>query len=219
MPNSWPKLTQLGSVVLDAIRHPWTTTRKMRSAMVGWYERQRLEEAAQLEKVRERLDHYVDVETTRKLYDLNFYLVQEAVDRVHQLDSKAGVLVGFVGAILVLMLSSLETWKTEVSRVPATRWTLLAAAILIALSGIAFLFALWAVRFQWFDDVEIVFPKAYLDFPDLLARYYIIAMYRVVQSHNRVGGTKGKFITWGLRLLAAGGILMLIPLLTAIWEV
>ena len=188
----------------------------------GWTKRQervRNEEEAQLENVRGRLQNYHDAGTTQKLYDLNLYLVQEAVDRTHQLDAKAGVLSGFVGAILVLLLSSLETWTEEAARVPATRWALLIAALLISLSGVLFLFALWAARFQWFDDAEIVFPTAYLDFPDLLARYYVIAMYRVILSHNRVGATKGRLMMWGLRLLASGAIVMLFPVLAALWEV
>lgn len=56
---------------------------------------------------RDRLSSYENETTTDELYDFGKILVLEGVDRAHWLDSKAGILAGFSGAIVALLLSTL----------------------------------------------------------------------------------------------------------------
>jgi hypothetical protein len=46
--------------------------------------------------------------------------------------------------------------------------------------------AIRVARFDWISDPAIIFPAELLDYPDTLQRYYILAIYRSVLSHEEI---------------------------------
>jgi hypothetical protein len=66
---------------------------------------------AEIAEVTERLSKYDNAETTSELYDFGKLLLEEGVDRAHWLDAKAGVMAGFSGGLVALLLSMFPMWK------------------------------------------------------------------------------------------------------------
>jgi hypothetical protein len=46
---------------------------------------------------------------------------------------------------------------------------------------------------EWVDEDKVRLAPEYLDFPDLLRRYYLIAMYRATVSHDRKNRQKANW--------------------------
>ena len=166
----------------------------------------------------ERVSGYDSQKTTDELYDFGKILLQEGVERVHWLDSKAGLLIGFSGAILALLLSTVSTWKLELKALPAP-WVFggLVFLALLCLAGANFfgLLALRAEKFLWPDEKDVWLAKDYLNYPEQLRRFYLVAMYETIASHDKVNQKKAERVDKAQLLLVMGTVLLAIVLLAA----
>lgn len=163
-----------------------------------------------IDELRGILDKYQYSATTKHLYELSRYLLQEEVERVSRLDAKAGRFASFSGGILALLLPTYRRSLAQVSeRSPELALVALALGCLLVGGWCAFR-AIQVTQFEWISDREIVFPSALLDFPDQLTRYHILAIYRSVLSHQQVSQKKAR---WMIRsqqaFLAGAGFLVL----------
>lgn len=169
-------------------------------------------------EITNRLSAYQNPETTRELYDFGKLLLQEGVDRAHWLDSKAGVMAGFSGAIFALLLSTFANWKSALENLPfAFRPVVFAGVVLILFASIFSLLGLAVRRYDWLDENRVWLAQEYLEFPDLLERYYLIAMYRSIVSHDRKNGIKSNYLAVAQWLLIVGGMLLALALLAIVW--
>ncbi len=160
-------------------------------------------EPAEISEVTERLSKYGNAETTSELYDFGKLLLEEGVDRAHWLDAKAGVIAGFSGTIVALLLSMFPMWKAALEVVPSTfRVLVFAGIICLLLASISSFLSLMVQKFEWVDEDKVWLAPEYLDFPDLLRRYYLIAMYRATVSHDRKNRQKANWLPSGSCLLA-----------------
>lgn len=175
-------------------------------------------EANGLAEIKDRLASYEDPKTTEDLYDFGEMLINEGVERAHWLDLKAGVLAGFSGAIVALLLSTFSNWKSALQSLPNGFGLIVFAGILCLLcASLWSLFGLGVRKFEWLDEKDIWLAKEYLDFPDQLRRYYILAMYRVSVSHDVANRKKSSCLTIAQSLLITGGSLLALALLWIIW--
>nr|AEQ20502.1 hypothetical protein [uncultured bacterium CSL144] len=150
---------------------------------------------AEIAEVTERLSKYDNAETTSELYDFGKLLLEEGVDRAHWLDAKASVMAGFSGGIVaLLLLSMLPMWKAALEVVPSTfRVLVFAGIICLLLATISSFLSLMVQKFEWVDEDKVWLAPEYLDFPDLLRRYYLIAMYRTTVARSK-GQAKSELV-------------------------
>jgi hypothetical protein len=170
-------------------------------------------------EVTERLSKYGNVETTSELYDFGKLLLEEGVDRAHWLDAKAGVIAGFSGAIVALLLSMFPMWKAALEPVPSIFRVLVFAGIVgLLFASICSFIGLTVQKFEWLDEDKVWLAPEYLDFPDLLRRYYLIAMYRATVSHDRKNRQKANWLSAAQWLLLSGAGLLAVTLLAITWS-
>lgn len=132
-------------------------------------------EPAEIAEVTERLSKYGNAETTNELYDFGKLLLEEGVDRAHWLDAKAGVIAGFSGAIVTLLLSMFPMWKAALEVVRSIfRVLVFAGIICLLLASISSFLSLMVQKFEWVDEDKVWLAPEYLNFPDLLRRYYLL---------------------------------------------
>jgi len=174
-------------------------------------------ESKELSEIQKRLSDYQNGETTAELYDFGKMLLQEEVDRAHWLDSKAGVLTGFAGAILALLVSSSSSWKAALNASgDLVRYSMFVGIIcILAASALAFV-GLLIRNFDWIDEKEVWLAKDYLDFPDQLRRYYLFAMYRSMVSHERQNQDKSTWLVFAQMALAIGGFALAVVSLAVV---
>jgi hypothetical protein len=169
----------------------------------------------QVQAIMARLSSYEEPETTKVLYNLGEMLVKEGVERARWLDSKAAILVGFSGTLLTLLVVTSSNWKTEIEGWGA--FSLFVAILCLLTAGFFALWALLIARFEWFNENAGWFPTEYLQYPDQLTRYYLLAMYRVHWSHECVNHKKSSRIANAQRLLEGGAVFLALPLLSVLW--
>ena len=113
-------------------------------------------EAAEIAEVTERLSKYGNAETTNELYDFGKLLLEEEVDRAHWLDAKAGVIAGFSGAIVTLLLSMFPMWKAALEVVPSIfRVLVFAGIICLLLASISSFLSLMVQKFEWVNEDKV----------------------------------------------------------------
>lgn len=141
----------------------------------------------------------------------------EGVERAHWLDSKAGVLAGFSGAMVALLFSTFSNWKTNLESAPVvfSLAVFVGIACLLAAS-LCSLLGLVVRKFEWLDEKDVWFAKEYLEFPDQLRRYYLLAMYRASYSHDIANRKKSNCLTVAQVLLIIGGSLLSCTLLALV---
>ncbi len=169
-----------------------------------------------LAEIIDRVSSYDSQQTTTELYDFGKMLLQEGVERVHWLDSKAGLLIGFSGGVIALLLSTISTWKAEVRDLPLGG--IFASLMFVALfcllvANVFSLLALRVEKFLWPDEREVWLAKEYLDFPDQLRRFYLISMYESIASHDKVNHIKADRVDKAQTFLVAGTALLSLVLL------
>ncbi len=165
-----------------------------------------------------RLSSYTDPEVTKELYEFGAQLLGERRDRTNWIDTKAGAFAGFAGALIVIIVSTFPGWKDlakEWAGAPVFLFFGLVALLLAALFAIQ---ALRARKFQELEEKDLWFANEYFDYPDQLRRYYLIAMYRSVKSHDINNEKKASMLILAERLVVAGAILLAIPLLWETWH-
>ena len=161
----------------------------------------------------ERLTSYESEETTKELYDFGKMLVQECVERVHHIDSKATMLAGYSGTILALLVATSAIWKPTIDK-----WAMgivFAAAFAALMAG---MFAIWSfspTRFDWFSDNEWV-DKAYLNDPEQLRRYHVLTMHNVVSLHEAISKLKTARIKSSRFMLGISATLLFAALANAV---
>jgi len=172
---------------------------------------------ADLGQLAKRVTDYVPKETTGELYEFGSILLQEGVDRGHWIDSKASTLVGFSGAVVALLLSTMSSWTP----ILLTAWPILRVCVFIGLiavmaaSGLAFT-AIFSRTFQWIDETKEWFPFAsdnqdYLDFPEQLKRFHILTMYNATRDHAQKNAAKMYWVTAAQVALLIGVFLLALP--------
>jgi hypothetical protein len=169
-----------------------------------------------MQEITNRLSSYEEPETTKALYSLGTLLVKEGVDRARWLDSKAAILAGFSGTLLTLLVTTSSNWKAEIGPWGAVSFS--GAILCLLTAGLFALFALSVAKFQWFDENDVWFPKEYLQYPDQLLRYHLLAMYRVNLSHEAVNNKKSSRIANAQRFLEIGAVLLALPLFGILWR-
>lgn len=161
---------------------------------------------------------YTDTKTTDELYEFGKMLLLEGIDRQHWIDSKAGTVAGFSGAIVALLLSTASSWKPSLMTLAVEfRWTVLVGIGFILLAGLLAFLGFFSRTFIWIDEKKDWFDKDYLDYPDQLKRFHVLAMYNATTSHSKVNAKKMTCLTWAQITLLIGGALLAIPLLLIVW--
>jgi hypothetical protein len=152
------------------------------------------------------LEGYDPPETTIALRDFGTRLVDEIIQRHDKLDSKAGALAGYSGAVVALLVSTIHDWRQELDS-----WAivLVCAAALVAILSAGL--ALWAMaprKFRWFSDEEW-FPSVLLNQPEALQRYYLKVMHQTVSSHSKQAAAKAGLVRVAQLALVVVGTLLL----------
>jgi hypothetical protein len=167
----------------------------------------------QIQQLRDTLASYGETLTTDHLYELSRYLLDEIVERVSRLDSKAGRFASFSGAILALLLSTYSTWRERIGSSQLLLSLVGLAVVCVALAGWYAFRAMQVTNFEWISDRPIVFPSELLDFPDELKRYHILAIYRSLLSHQSVSEQKARRVIVSQYFFLGGAALFAVCLL------
>lgn len=170
------------------------------------------------EEILTRIESYENPQTTPLLYDLGTFLLHKGVEQTNGLDAKAGILIGFVGAIIALLLSSFSKWQHLAVEIPGGWAYIFFGFCLLACTAVSVLIAHRPRHFEWLDEKDVWFAKKYLDFPDQLRRYYLIGMYRAAASRDRVNARKMNWLLASYVLLLIGTALLSVPLFYKLWH-
>jgi len=165
----------------------------------------------------ERLSGYTDPEVTKELYDFGKDLVRDALDRVNWLDTKAGVFASVSGAMVVVVISTFSSWKDVVKDWPGGSVCLFFGLLSLLAAAWSAVRALRVRTFQGLNETDLWFAKEYFQYPDQLRRYYLIGMYRLVVSHDRINYQKATTLIRAERLVVVGAFFLAIPLLVETW--
>jgi hypothetical protein len=161
------------------------------------------------EEVRERLASYKEPTTTDELYDFGKMLITETLDRVKSLDNKAAAVAAYSVGLITLLVSTRLSWSGGLHP-----W---AAGLPLCGGVAAFFAALYAVRalvlkrYNWFSENEWMERDCLAD-RDRLRRYHVLAMWKVLGSHNLVCETKASRITTAQWLLLAAAVILVLSL-------
>jgi len=161
------------------------------------------------EEVRERLAAYQEPKITDELYDFGKMLITETLDRVKALDNKAAAIAAYSVGLITLLVSTRANWSTGLHA-----W---AAGLPLCGGVAAFFAALYAVsalalkRYNWFSENEWMERDCLAD-PDRLRRYHVLAMWKVLGSHNSTCETKASRITAAQWLLLTAAVFLVLSL-------
>lgn len=161
------------------------------------------------------ISFYEEEKTTSEIYDFGKFLVSEVVDRAHHFDSKATSIAGYGGTIIALLLSTSSLWRPTIAG-----WAVVVIFFGASLSLVAVGVAVSSMTpktFDWFSDTEWV-EKDYLEKPDLLKRYQVLAMHNVIHSHDKVLEAKNRSLRKSQWCLCVGIVLLLVALGNATWR-
>lgn len=172
-----------------------------------------------LREVTERVQRYTDPATTDQLYDFGKMLLQESVDRSHWIDSKAGTVAGFCGALIAFLFSTSSSWKAALAQQPnGLRIAVFGAIVAILIAGALAFAALFNRNFSWIQEKDEWINKDYLDYPDFLRRSYILTMFQSVHSHALRNDTKSACLSLAQLSLLVGGSLLAVPVIVILWR-
>lgn len=163
-------------------------------------------------------DNYTDPEVTKELYEFGSQLLNDRRNITNALDSKAGVYAGFVGALIVVVVSTFSGWKDLAKDFPIAADFLFLGLVALLLAAFYAVQALQVRKFQELNEKNLWFAPEYLKFPDQLLRYYLIGMYRSVVSHDSINEEKAETLRVAQRLALAGAFLLAAPLLWETWQ-
>ncbi len=165
-----------------------------------------------------RLTRHSNKESTPVLYDFGSLLLEQTNKITDVLDSKAQLSASFVGGIVALLISTFSYWKGLITEVTGGGiFIFLGLIMLMVAAGLAVL--AFRVRiFEGIQEKDTWFAEDFLDFPDQLRRFYLIAMYRAVKSADQINLGKALYVRWSHYLLLAGLVVVLIPPLVEIWS-
>jgi hypothetical protein len=168
--------------------------------------------------ITKQVSSYTEKETTNELYDFGKMLLLENVDRQHWIDSKAGTVAGFSGAIVALLLSTSSSWKRALTPLPVElRFAVFIGIVFILLAGLLAFLAFFSRTFMRIDEKKEWLDKDYFEYPDLLKRFYVLTMYNATASHSKVNDTKMKWLSRAQTTLLIGGGCLAVPLLVIVW--
>lgn len=154
-------------------------------------------------EVKKRIESYNSPETTNELYSFGYMLVAEAVDRIHKMESKAGTLAGYSGAILALIISTFSLWHGYFQT--PERVAMYCAALTVFLAEGCALWALKVSEYNWFSDNEWLRAERLSD-AEALRKYHILTMHTAFASHRAVAEEKSKLIFWSQKVLFLTGL-------------
>lgn len=137
--------------------------------------------------VRSRLASYSSEAVTDQLYDFGRMLLQDAVDRISKMDSKAAAVAAYSGAVITVLISTEGIWIKRFDRLAVV--LLLLAGIAAALAGAAAVHSIALQRTEWFTANEWM-NKDCLGDADRLKRYHLLTMWTVILSHQQRYRTK-----------------------------
>lgn len=167
------------------------------------------------DEFRKVVSSYDDEGTTSEIYEFGKFLVSESVDRAHHLDSKATTIAGYGGTIVALLVSTSSLWRPTIAG-----WAVAVIFLGALLSLVAVAVAVRSTtpkKFDWFSDIDWV-RQEYLEKPDMLRRYYVLAMHNVVHSHDDVMRAKNRSIGKAQWCLCVSAVLLLVALGNATWR-
>lgn len=171
------------------------------------------------EEVLARLESYEDPQVTTHLYDLGSFILRERIEQTTGLDTKAGLLAGFVGAIIALLLSTYSHWQVLAARVPYGWLFVFIGTLSLWLAAFSTVAGIWPRYFQWLDEKDVWFAKNYLTDPEQLRRYHLIGMYRAAVSREQVNTQKFNLLLLSHVLLVVGIAMLAIIFLHGMWYV
>jgi hypothetical protein len=149
-------------------------------------------------------------------------LLDEALDSVHRLDSKAYAIAGFSGATLSGLLA-IANFQKGIA-VPFIAALSFLVSVIFALAAVSWsLGAIWPRSAEWFSPDEWL-RKELLNDATELKKYYILCMYGARQSHRGLARRKAVCIRGALLCLCGTGLCLIIattamltPLLKVTW--
>jgi hypothetical protein len=159
-------------------------------------------------EVKERLK-YKDQAITDELHGFGRMLLNDAVERMGKLDSKAATLAGYCGAVITLLLATAKGWQSTSSVA-----IIAMAATIVFLSGACAISSMALQKTEWFSQEDWL-RKECLTSADALKRYYILATWRIVDSHHAAYRRKIWRIYAAQLLLALAGVILFLALLNA----
>jgi hypothetical protein len=169
-------------------------------------------------EVIERLEKYEDPQVTDQLYDFGSKMVRDVIERLNSLETKAGILAGFAGAMIVVVVSTFSSWKDLIHDWPIASIFLFLGIIVLLIAAGSALMGLRVMTFEGLHERDLWFASEYFQHPDRLRRYYLVGMYRKVVSHNSINDRKADMLWLTERLILVGAVLLAIPLLLEIWQ-
>lgn len=171
-------------------------------------------------EVRERLALYQDSSISDALYDFGKMLLQDAVDRIGKLDTKASALAAYCGGAITILVSTSPMWSKFA---PPLAISMIAVAMIgIVLAGSLSVWSTALQRTEWFKQDEWMNKdclSATQQPLDRLRRFHLLAMSGVITSHQAACRSKIKRIYYSQVVLIVSAVLLLAAFLKISWSI
>ena len=160
-------------------------------------------------KVETMLQGYESSKVTDELYDMGKVLLEECSTRVEYLDSKAGRIAGYSGAIIGLMVSTFPIWTSA-----ADKWAIgfVALGSLVGLIGGGVALSSTSPKTFLLPSDTDWLEEDGLNDPDRLKRYYVSSLHVSITSHEEINARKISKIKVAQKCLAVMVFCLLIGL-------
>jgi len=160
-------------------------------------------------EVKERLASYQDSGITDELSGFGSVLLADAISRISTIDAKAGIVAGYSGAIITLILSTSGIWSHALDRSSAC--LLLLAIVGIFLAGAFSIYSMALQSTEWFTANEWMRSECLVS-RERLRRYHILCTWGIVASHQEKYRIKVARLRKSQWLLAVAFLLLFISL-------
>jgi hypothetical protein len=166
-------------------------------------------------EVRVRLDSYHAEAVTDELYDFGRILLNDAVDRISKIDSKATAIAGYAGGIITVLISTSGLWTKSFDQYAIAM--VFIAGICAAFAGGAAVHSMALQETLWFTP-NVWIKKDCLSEREPLRRYHLLAIWQVVTSHQFRYRTKVARLRRAQYALVISGILLTLVFLEIAWR-
>ena|SRR5207245_847998 len=158
------------------------------------------------DEVKARLALYEDATISNELYDFGRMLLQDAVDRIGKLDSKASALAAYCGGLVTILISTSASWAKFAS--PSATSLLTVAVLGIVISGALAVWSMTLQKIEWFTQDEWL-KRDCLSSSERLRRYHVLTMWGVIKSHHAAYRRKIGKIYYAQVVLVLAGLFLL----------
>lgn len=166
------------------------------------------------EEVRNRLKLCTDPNVLEEVYTFGQMMLRETIANFRTIDTKAGSMAAFGGAVITLLVSSSGAWLSF-----ANGWT----CVIAILAGLtAFLSTFFSVRalalreMEWLGDREWL-EGSCLAAVDKLKRYRILTIWGAMNSRKTAHAYKVRKLSYAQALLLIAVFLLLVMLFQIAW--